>query len=396
MISSSMQMGWIDFSKKERGDVTTILRLLGTSSALDEIGIGTIRDGFSNHLFPGLSTQQTRAKYFVLIPYLFSMAEKQRFIRRGDVGAWIHRQEDALVKTLVENSGSGELGIIGTRNLKQGKPLVRKPSDIYWTGLHATSILRWPDLSFEDVCSILYARQQDKKSIHLKAESDEAGSDDTDAANGEQVLFAPITAGYDLSSAASIDLTYPEATYLRERFLDSEGTKNSLMAYLLKHPDAVCDQFEEIDTRPMPRELAAITDLAKDFSGFIYGAHLLYNVIFSDDQDKDMACDFEAWKEEEYHAIDLDSVIGVTGCSASAGAFIHQFDSCISKGDISSARQCIILREKIMKRDRAKLGHPDQYQPVHTYRLNYRYSIGKQMISDIFSRLEGYHGPQIV
>ena len=45
MISSSMQMGWIDFSKKERGDVTTILRLLGTSSALDEIGIGTIRDG---------------------------------------------------------------------------------------------------------------------------------------------------------------------------------------------------------------------------------------------------------------------------------------------------------------------------------------------------------------
>jgi len=62
-----MQMGWIDFSKKERGDVTTILRLLGTPSALDEIGIGTIRDGFSNRLFPGLLTQQTRAKYFVLI-----------------------------------------------------------------------------------------------------------------------------------------------------------------------------------------------------------------------------------------------------------------------------------------------------------------------------------------
>jgi len=396
MIFSNMQMGWIDFSKKERGDVTTILRLLGTPSALDEIGIGTIRDGFSNLLFPGLSTQQTRAKYFVLIPYLFSLAEKQRFVRRGDVGTWIHRQEDLLVKTLVENSGSGELGIIGTRNLKQRKPLVRKPSDIYWTGLRSASILRWPDLSFEDVCSILYARQQDKKSIHLKAESDDAGSDDADAASGEQVLFTPINVGYDLFSAASIDLTYPEAAYLKERFLDSEKTKNSLIAYLLKHPDAVCDQFEDFDTRPMPRELAAITNLAKDFSDFIYGAHLLYNIIFSDDQDKDMIDDFEAWKAEEYRAIDLDSVIGVTECSASAGAFIHQFDSFISNGDISSARECIILREKIMKRDRAKLGHPEQYQPVHTYRLDYRYNVGKRMISDIFSGLEGYHGSQAI
>jgi hypothetical protein len=396
MIFSNMQMGWIDFSKKERGDVTTILRLLGTPSALDEIGIGTIRDGFSNLLFPGLSTQQTRAKYFVLIPYLFSLAEKQRLVRRSDVGAWIHRQEDALVKTLIENSGSGELGIIGTRNLKQRKPLVRKPSDIYWTGLRAASILRWPDLSFEDVCSILYARQQDKKGIHLKAESDDAASDDKDAVNGEQVLFTPIKAGYDLFSSASIDLTYPEAAYLKERFVDSEKMKNSLMAYLLKHPDAVCNQFEEIDTRPMQRELAAITELAKDFSSFIYGAHLLYNIIFSDDQDKGMIRDFEAWKEEEYHSIDLDSVISVTGCSASAGAFIHQFDSYISKGDISSARECIRQRETVMKRDRAKLGHSDQYQPVHTYRLDYRYSVGTRIISDIFSGLEGYHGSQTI
>ncbi|MEA4948244.1 MAG: DUF6361 family protein, partial [Petrimonas sp.] len=169
-------MGWIDFSKKERGDITAILRLLSTPSTLDEIGIGTIRDGFSDLLFPGLSTQQTRAKYYVLIPYLFSLADTQHFIRRSDVGIWIHRQEDILVKTLVQNSGSEELGIIGTRNLKQRKPLVRKPSDIYWSGLRATSILRWSNLSFEDVCSILYARQQDKNSIYLKAEGEDAGS----------------------------------------------------------------------------------------------------------------------------------------------------------------------------------------------------------------------------
>lgn len=109
-----------------------------------------------------------------------------------------------------------------------------------------------------------------------------------------------------------------------------------------------------------------------------------------------MIDDFEAWKAEEYRAIDLDRVIALTGCSASAGAFVHQFDSYISKGDISSARECIRRREKEMKRDRAKLGHPDQYQRIHDHRLNYRYNIGKQIISDIFSGLEGYHGSQTI
>lgn len=396
MISSIMQMGWIDFSKKERGDITAILRLLSTPSTLDEIGIGTIRDGFSDLLFPGLSTQQTRAKYYVLIPYLFSLADTQHFIRRSDVGIWIHRQEDILVKTLVQNSGSEELGIIGTRNLKQRKPLVRKPSDIYWSGLRATSILRWSNLSFEDVCSILYARQQDKNSIYLKAEGEDAGSDDLDAAKGGQVLFTPIKGMYDVFTTASIDLTYLEATYLKERFLESEKTKNSLIAYLLKNPDAVCDQFVDIDTRLMSRELATITDLAKDFSSFIYGAHLLYKIIFSGDQDKEMIDAFEVWKTDEYHSIDLESVIHATRCSVSTAAFLQKFESNISKGDVSSARECIILREKIIKRDRAKLGHPDQYQPIPAYRLDYRYNVGKRMVADIFSGLEEYHGSKTV
>jgi hypothetical protein len=31
----------------------------------DELGLGTIRDGFANILFPGTSTIQTRARYFL-------------------------------------------------------------------------------------------------------------------------------------------------------------------------------------------------------------------------------------------------------------------------------------------------------------------------------------------
>ena len=66
-----VQIGFIDFSKEERNKILATLKLLGTQTALDELGIGVIRDGYADILFPGISTIQTRAKYFVLIPYLF-------------------------------------------------------------------------------------------------------------------------------------------------------------------------------------------------------------------------------------------------------------------------------------------------------------------------------------
>ncbi len=72
-----MQIGFIDFSKEERNKILATLKLLGTQTALDELGIGVIRDAYADILFPGISTIQTSAKYFVLIPYLFNRAGKQ-------------------------------------------------------------------------------------------------------------------------------------------------------------------------------------------------------------------------------------------------------------------------------------------------------------------------------
>ena len=114
-----MQIGWVDFSKTERDKVVSILRLLGTQTALDELGIGTVRDAFSDMLFPGISTLQTRAKYFVILPYLFAQAENHRFKHRRDVLAYIHNEEFTLVKTLVKNSGPEAYGIVGSRNMEK-------------------------------------------------------------------------------------------------------------------------------------------------------------------------------------------------------------------------------------------------------------------------------------
>ena len=152
-----MQLGWIDFSRSERNKIIQTLKMLEESTALDELGIGVIRDGYADILFPGVSTLQTRAKYFVLLPYLFAMAERQNFKRSSEILPWMHRQEDLLVPTLIKNS-EDTTGVIGLRAHKQGKSVKVKSSSIYWNGMRTFEILRDEHLSISNVCNIIYGK----------------------------------------------------------------------------------------------------------------------------------------------------------------------------------------------------------------------------------------------
>jgi hypothetical protein len=46
-----LNIGWVDFSKSDRDRVLSVLRQLTEPGAMDELGIGTIRDAFSDMLF---------------------------------------------------------------------------------------------------------------------------------------------------------------------------------------------------------------------------------------------------------------------------------------------------------------------------------------------------------
>lgn len=48
-----MQLGWIDFSKEDRQKAFDVINLLSEQGAVDELGIGVIRDAFANYFFPG-------------------------------------------------------------------------------------------------------------------------------------------------------------------------------------------------------------------------------------------------------------------------------------------------------------------------------------------------------
>ena len=114
-----MPLGWIDFSKNERNKVLSVLDLLSEAGTLDELGIAPVRDGFANLFFPGTSTIQTRAKYFLIVPYALKDLEYGKETNPNRMLRTFNEMERNCGEILV--GGDDTDGIIGKRSVAQGK-----------------------------------------------------------------------------------------------------------------------------------------------------------------------------------------------------------------------------------------------------------------------------------
>ena len=138
-------LGWIDFSSEHREKVKTVIDLLHVSEVVDELGIGTIRDCFSDTLFPGISTIQTRAKYFLTLPRLLReyQALPPHFRRKHALADWLNDQENQCMKFLHKNHRSDrQTGIIGVEFAEKPGEVQRKPSSVYWNGLRLFGLVK--------------------------------------------------------------------------------------------------------------------------------------------------------------------------------------------------------------------------------------------------------------
>jgi len=139
------QLGWIDFSPAHRNKVMLVMDLFKEQGVIDELGLGTIRDTISDLIFPGTSTIQTRAKYFLLIPWILQDIESRGKIDRFQ--SELEESEINFVRVLHKNSPKSS-GIIGA-TLPNKNPK-RKPSSIYWSGLRTYDILKSKAISGQD------------------------------------------------------------------------------------------------------------------------------------------------------------------------------------------------------------------------------------------------------
>lgn len=261
---------WVDFSEEERQKMMEVLHLFKEHEIREELGLGSIRDAFSDILFPGTSVLQTRAKYMLLVPWVFLKHERRKTPSEGIAASSRYDEIQTIFSLIRAEERDGVLGSVAKHNLKI------LPSTIYWTGLE-----RWGVRHFK---GSLYQYFRSLDSFYFY-EKDKVISDDKE-------LVGDIKGNWDpnipdppkyFPENVSLSLKSKEAEYLHDRILTS--CSQSLLAFLVDktrptrkihfiwfHPNI--DKF--------PKELRKVLHHAQNFSEAMHSAALLYNLMLSE------------------------------------------------------------------------------------------------------------------
>ena len=137
---TASSFSWLDHSEAQRRQMLEIVDLFREKGTLDELGFGSIRDAFSDHLFPGTSTLYTRARYLLFVPWIYLRIERDH-LPYPQVDARARSDQAGLARAL-QSGGEGDAqGVIG---IQAGEALQRTPAAIYWTGLKRYRIWQFP------------------------------------------------------------------------------------------------------------------------------------------------------------------------------------------------------------------------------------------------------------
>ena len=220
-------LSWLDSSERERRAVLELVSALSEPGTLDELGIGSIRDTIADALFPGTSTIQTRARYFLFIPWILRMVEDRPGAQPEQRAIRLQRQLcDAL-----DVAHGGDAGVIG-REAKGN--LKRWPMSIYWSGLE-----RWGIRRYGGSTSAYFASLRRPSSLLMAADAVEEPAEGRryEASDPTPGNWSPLPEPPDgFPETASFLLTDVERRFLLERI--GHQHPNTYLAYLLNNGDA--------------------------------------------------------------------------------------------------------------------------------------------------------------
>lgn len=261
---------WLDYSEHERRAMLDIMKQFGERDTRDELGIGSVRDALADLLFPGTSTIQTRARYFLFIPWIY-VALENRQTDPGKISDRVRRQETALISALL-SAGETE-GVIGRQ--AQDK-LQRMPSNIYWQALGVLGLrtFRGSQDQYHRSLGAYYAQQ-----AQLNRQRSEEPGDLRGRTNWHAALPIPPD---NFPNEVTLALTRVEAEYLRERI--QTQAPDSLLAFWVsrrKMPPTSTFPWDLIDENH-PLHLREKLIHAQNFSEAMHGAALLYNLLLAE------------------------------------------------------------------------------------------------------------------
>lgn len=393
-----MQLGWIDFSKEDRQKAFDVINLLSEQGAVDELGIGVIRDAFANYFFPGTSTIQTRAKYFLIVPYMLREAVDGRYGKDANrvLRAIDSAEKDCGIR-LLEADPKAE-GVIGSRVLPKGW-VARKPSDIYWNGIRTFGIFCDYGLSIPEYVSLAVKLKEQKSVSRLGNRNDDAeenDKDDSDAGDIGNIRFWNLPIYHDdWRDNLTIELTQEEAFYLDKQI--QKSTKGSLLEYVLKnHIDLnEYDDFASLTaelSEKVSEKLAYMMKLACDFNNLVYMARVRYNVMLSEDENTYANDEWSRLLPDIRHnaTVDLDAVFGelqlinpraksfLSGIQTAFMAFndnICEYDDEV----LRSKEKEIIDRIAVVNVKKSNGGSESEYEDLKKYALEDRLEIKREL-----------------
>lgn len=393
-----MQLGWIDFSKEDRQKALDVINLLSEQGAVDELGIGIVRDAFANCFFPGTSTVQTRAKYFFIVPYILKDAVDGRYGKDIDrILTEIDADEKDCAKRLLNSDYKVE-GVIGSRVLPKGW-VSRKPSDIYWNGIKRYGIFCDKDLSIREYISLaieIEKRKSDIKSDKHTYDEEENNTDDMDAGNIDSIKFWSLPSyDNDWRDNLTIDLTKEESEYLNRQI--QKETRGSLLEYILKNK-IILDEYDSFESLryvlsdKVDSKTADMMKLACDFNNLIYMARIRYNLMLSEGENQDALSEWERLRNDiKYRAqVNLDEVFfKLQLINIRTKKFLCDIQSAFMTEDIDLADEIIRKRELHLKGSgRAKLMRTKEFDHskwVGGKELDYRFFNARRIINDIYN-----------
>lgn len=389
-----MQLGWIDFSKNERNKVLGVLDSLSESGTLDELGIAPIRDGFADLFFPGTSTLQTHAKYFLLVPYACKDLERSKTLNPKTAYERLYEIERSTAEILRENSPKESHIIGGGRDyINKREWIKRPPSVLYWAGLRRYGIFNG-SLSLSEYLKAVCALKKDKDASKKTGNrNDNEDCDDKDAGAVEAPRFFPLpTYRPDWKEDLTIQLTKEEAVYLKNRIRCA--APDSLLVYLLnsKNEDIFkCDSFEALSAIVEDETLKADCEMAVGFSKFLCILRAVYNLVVSKGKNKEANRIID-----ELHPVRLYSDIDINAIfsrfkitNSNLYRFLLDSKGAMAQDDIESLKRIVTNREKSIKgAERAKTMNPGSFDETKWFGgkpyLDYRLEQVQQILKDIF------------
>ena len=394
---------WLDFSEHERRKMLDVISQFREQDTRDELGIGMVRDAFADLLFPGTSTIQTRARYFLFVPWIYLDLERRK-TTSNQIISRARQKEITLINALAASDDPD-----GTIGIQARQTLQRLPSNIYWQGLGTLGIRLF--LGSQDQ----YHRYLD--TFHSSGERNRR-NDDGEPVEGKisynwHTGLPPVADGFP--EKAFFRLAKREAEYLHERIM--ARIPRTLFAFLVDHGremDPIDFPWQHPKFGDFPSHIREQLDHGRNFSEVIHGAALLYNLMLAeqgklDDRINEYQGKIQNWvsviKERQDVLMRWERkrfweivISGNARVTHPTRLFINTWlDIVLSSQNLEEvktnkqAQQLIHERERLLKRGLARLDNPRALEQWNgaagTQQLNYRWPVTQTIVSDILKGL---------